>query len=210
LFFCTGDTIAISIFVNASNRYLQLEGLELNSKKKILFAVLAWGLAGAALAQGVRVEAPWTRATQAEQTRAGVFMRLTAPQGAVLVGASSPAARVTEIHEIRSERGAMEMRAIPSLDLPAGKPVDLYQCGHHLMLVGLKQPLVRNSTVPVTLVLKDRSGAESRVDVQVPVTGPTRAVSLMDREGQGSGKLAMTGGVGPDASCSVNVMQAVS
>jgi periplasmic copper chaperone A len=192
------------------NRYMPVEGLELNFKKKILFAALVWVLAGAALAQVVRVEAPWTRATQAEQTRAGVFMRLTAPQGAVLVGASSPAARVTEIHEIRSERGAMEMRAIPSLDLPAGKPVDLYQCGHHLMLVGLKQPLARNSTVPVTLILKDRNGAESRVDVQVPVTGSTRAVSLLDREGRGAEKLAMTGLVGQDAPCSLNVMQTVS
>jgi copper(I)-binding protein len=189
---------------------MPVEGLELNFKKKILFAALVWVLAGAALAQVVRVEAPWTRATQAEQTRAGVFMRLTAPQGAVLVGASSPAARVTEIHEIRSERGAMEMRAIPSLDLPAGKPVDLYQCGHHLMLVGLKQPLARNSTVPVTLILKDRNGAESRVDVQVPVTGSTRAVSLLDREGRGAEKLAMTGLVGQDAPCSLNVMQTVS
>ena len=67
-------------------------------------------------------------------------MKITAPEGAKLVGASSPAAGVTEVHEMKMEGDVMKMRAMPFLDLPAGKTVELKPGGYHIMLLDLKAP----------------------------------------------------------------------
>jgi periplasmic copper chaperone A len=61
------------------------------------------------------------------------------------------------------------MRAVPMLDIPAGGTVELKPGGYHLMLMDLKQALPVGSTVPVTLMFKDGKGAESRVEVKLPV-----------------------------------------
>ncbi|MFT3779233.1 MAG: copper chaperone PCu(A)C [Ottowia sp.] len=136
---------------------------------KTLLAAAALLLAGAALAQTVKVESAWARATVPGQQGTGAFMTLTAPEGARLVGASTPAAGVAEVHEMAMQGDVMKMRAVPALDLPAGQPVELRPGGHHLMLMDLRAPLMPGSTVPLTLVLRDARGAEVRQEVRVPV-----------------------------------------
>ena len=128
-------------------------------------------LAAPALAQvaGVKVEGAWARASVPGQKGTGAFMKLTAPQGARLVSASSPAAGVTEVHEMKLDGDVMRMRAVPVLELPAGKPVELKPGGFHVMLLDLKAPLAKDSTVPLTLTFKDAKGVESKLDLTVPV-----------------------------------------
>ena len=58
------------------------------------------------------------RATVQGQKGTGAFMKITAPEGAKLVGASSPAAGVTEVHEMKMEGDVMKMRAMPSSICP--------------------------------------------------------------------------------------------
>ena len=50
---------------------------------------------------------------------------ITSPQGGKLVGAQSPVAGVTEVHEMAMEGNVMKMRAVSALELPAGKAVEL-------------------------------------------------------------------------------------
>eukprot|EP01034_Spumella_vulgaris_P004341 gene4341-5532_t len=83
-----------------------------------------------------KVEGAWARATVQGQKGTGAFMKLTAPEGAKLVGASSPAAGVTEVHEMKMEGDVMKMRAVPVLDLPAGKTVELKPGGTRRILAG--------------------------------------------------------------------------
>lgn len=148
-------------------------------------ALLAALLAGPALAQSaaVQVEGAWARASVPGQTGTGAFMKLTARDGAKLVGASSPAAGVTEVHEMKMEGDVMKMRAVPALDLPAGKAVELKPGGYHLMLLDLKAPLRKDTVIPLTLTLRDAKGVESRLELKVPVAarapGAT-AASMMD------------------------------
>ena len=127
-------------------------------------------LGGAAWAQAVKVEGAWARASVQGQKATGAFMKLTAKDGAKLVGVTSPAAGVAEVHEMKMEGDVMKMRAVPALDLPAGKTVELKPGGYHVMLMDLKAPLAKDTTVPVTLLLKDARGADSRVELQVPVS----------------------------------------
>jgi copper(I)-binding protein len=139
---------------------------------KILSLVLSAAAllcAGSAWSQSVHVEGAWARATVPGQKATGAFMTLTAPEATQLVGASSPAAGVTEVHEMAMQGDVMRMRAIDVLPLPAGQAVTLKPGGYHIMLLDLKAPLAQDSAVPLTLRFKDARGQESRIELQVPV-----------------------------------------
>ena len=126
-------------------------------------------MATAAQAQTVQVQDAWARATVPGQKASGAFMKLKAPEGARLVGGSSPVAGVVEVHEMKMEGDVMRMRAIAGLDLPAGKTVELKPGGYHVMLMDLKTALRKDSSIPLTLVFKDARGVESRQEVSLPV-----------------------------------------
>ena len=117
----------------------------------------------------VQVEGAWARASVQGQKGTGAFMRLTAKDGARLVRAESPAAGVAEVHEMKMDGDVMKMRAVPALDLPAGKTVELKPGSYHIMLLDLKAPLAKGSAVPLTLVFQDAQGTESRLDLSLPV-----------------------------------------
>ncbi|TAG32838.1 MAG: copper chaperone PCu(A)C [Polaromonas sp.] len=131
-----------------------------------------------ALAQtaAVKVEGAWARATVQGQKGTGAFMSLTAKQGTTLVGVSSPMAGVAEVHEMKMEGDIMKMRALPLLELPAGQKVDLKPGGYHVMLMDLKAPLLKDSTVPVTLLFKDAKGVQSKLELIVPVAATPPAL----------------------------------
>ena len=105
-----------------------------------VFAVSLELAAGASLAQ-VEVQSPWARATVPGQKTAGAYLQLKSAQGANLIGAESPVAAIVEVHEMRMEGNVMRMRAVPRLELPAGKLVELKPGGYHIMLIDLRQPL---------------------------------------------------------------------
>ena len=133
-------------------------------------AVIAALACGTLYAQTVEVKDAWVRTTVPGQKATGAFMKVTAKEGSKLVGASSPVAGVTEVHEMKMEGDVMKMRAVAGgLDLPAGKTVELKPGGYHVMLMDLKAPLAKDSTVPLTLVFKDAKGVESKVELKVPV-----------------------------------------
>lgn len=149
-------------------------------------AIVAALLSAPAWAQtaAVKVEGAWARASVQGQKATGAFMRLTAKDGARLVRAESPAAGLAEVHEMKMEGDIMKMRAVPALDLPAGKTVELKPGGYHVMLLDLKAPLAKDSTVPLTLVFQDAKGVESKLNLTVPVgtsvPGGATAGSMMD------------------------------
>ncbi len=135
----------------------------------VLLATLT-AVAGGASAQTIDVKDAWVRSTVPGQKGTGGFMKITAKDGAKLVGVSSPVAGVAEVHEMKMEGDIMKMRALPALDLPAGKVVELKPGGYHLMLMDLKAPLLKDSTVPVTLTFKDAKGVQSKLELKLPVS----------------------------------------
>jgi copper(I)-binding protein len=142
--------------------------------KKLLSLLLLAALP--ALAQ-VTVGEPWVRATVSQQKATGAFMTLTSAQGARLIAASSPAAGVVEVHEMKMVDDVMRMRQITALELPAGKPVALSPGGYHLMLMELKQPLKEGDKVPLTLEIEDAQKVRSKVVVEAPVK-PLNAAAM--------------------------------
>lgn len=138
-------------------------------KRSLLVTVLCAGGLVWAQNPAVKVEGAWARATVPGQKGTGAFMNITAKDSTRLVGVSSPAAGVAEVHEMKMENDIMRMRSVTGLDLPAGQTVSLKPGGYHVMLLDLKAPLAKDSTVPVTLRFKDAKGVESKLDLVLPV-----------------------------------------
>ena len=67
----------------------------------------------------------------------------------------------------------MKMGAIASLDLPAGKAVELKPGSYHLMLMDLKVPVEKGAKVPMTLRFQDAKGAKFQVDLVLDTATPS-------------------------------------
>jgi len=127
----------------------------------IVFNTLAWA--------DVTVKDPWARGTVAGQTASGAFLELQSSENATLIGVSSPVAGVVEVHEMSMDNGVMKMRAIPRLDLPAGKTVALKPGGYHIMLMDLKKPLKKGESVPLTLKVEGKDKKLGTLEVQAEI-----------------------------------------
>jgi copper(I)-binding protein len=136
-------------------------------KRSISAVLLSFAVISTASAQ-VAVKEPWVRATVPAQKATGAFMQINAAKGARLVEARSPVAGLVEIHEMAMVDNVMKMRAIPGLDLPAGKSVDLKPGGYHVMLMDLKGQIKEGDSVPITLVMEGADKKRSTIEVKAP------------------------------------------
>ena len=116
------------------------------------------------------IDHAWARPTVPGQPTSGAYMTLTAGEPLVLVGASTPAAGMAEVHQMKMEGDVMKMSGVDGLTLPAGKPVELKPGGYHIMLMHLHAPLQAGTNIPLTLTLKNASGAQVQVQASVPVS----------------------------------------
>ena len=114
----------------------------------------------------VAVKEAWVRATVPQQKSTGAFMTLTSSVDARVVGVSSPAAKIAEIHETRTSAGVTGMHAVEVVELPAGKPVELRPGGLHVMLMALKAPVAQGDRVPIILTVEERGGTRRTLEVR--------------------------------------------
>jgi hypothetical protein len=144
--------------------------------KRILIAALVWAATGSIAWAQVSISSPWARSTVPGQMGTGAFMTIVSKEGARLLGAASPVAGVVELHEMAMDNNVMKMRAIPGLELPAGREVQLKPGGYHVMLLDLKRPLKAGEKVQIELRLETRDGKRVTQPVEVEVrSGPPGA-----------------------------------
>ena len=67
------------------------------------------------------------------------------------------------------ENNIMRMRAIPGLELPAGKAVELKPGGYHVMLMDLKEQMKEGQSVPISLVVEHKDKKRETVEVKATV-----------------------------------------
>lgn len=132
-----------------------------------LVAVTA--LAVAQQPAAVNVTNAWARAVLPGQVSSGGYMVLTAREPLKLVGATSPAAGIVEIHQMKMDGDVMKMRAVDTLDLAVGKPLEFKPGGYHFMLMDLKKPFRAEVRIPLTLQFKDAQGQPRTLQVALPV-----------------------------------------
>jgi periplasmic copper chaperone A len=117
----------------------------------------------------VTVKDAWVRGTVPAQKSTGAFLTITSSEDAKVVGASSPVAGMAEIHLSEQIGGVMQMHALDSLALPAGKAVELKPGGNHIMLMGLTRPITANDPVPIVLIIEDKKGKRTTVEIKAAV-----------------------------------------
>lgn len=144
-------------------------------KRLVIIAATAAALlsAGAALAHGfkvgtVEIDHPWSRATAPGAPNGATYFTLnnTGAEADRLLSASSPAAAKVELHTHMMDNGVMRMRPVDAIEVTPGSPTTLAPGGLHVMLLGLKQPLVKGKAFPLTLVFEKGGPVTVQVDVQ--------------------------------------------
>jgi hypothetical protein len=116
----------------------------------------------------VTVTDAWVRAAAvAGQTTAAYF---TIANGTTtndaLLGVSTPAAGIAQIHETTMSSGMMGMRDVPRVNIPAGGTVQFAPGGYHVMLMSLTAPLAAGATVELTLVFEHAGTVVVKAEVR--------------------------------------------
>lgn len=140
------------------------------SARRLALAALVGLCAAAAAPASAQVQASdaWARGTVPGQSSSAVYMRLRSSEPAALVGVESPVG-IAELHEMKMDGDVMRMRPVKRLELPAGRTVELGPAGSHVMLTGLKRPLVKGDRVPVRLTVETAGKVRRTVDVAAEV-----------------------------------------
>jgi copper(I)-binding protein len=83
-----------------------------------------------------------------------------------LIGATSPAAQMVQLHTHREEGGVMKMVHVEDgFEVPAGETLMLQRGGNHVMFMGLTESFEQGKVIPLTLIF-EKSG---EITVDVPV-----------------------------------------
>ncbi len=149
---------------------------------------------GSAGASGkIEVSDAWARTSPMIEGAGAAYMVIknTGSEADVLIGASSPAAKSTEVHEtykveespaasmdggmaspaasadggMGSGGTMMGMRPIPRLEIPAGGSVELKPGSYHIMLIELVAPLKAGEKIDITLTFE--KAGEVKVTAEV-------------------------------------------
>jgi periplasmic copper chaperone A len=140
----------------------------------IVTLLLVLCVGGAARAQTsaastIVVEQPFARATPKGAMTGAAYMTLLNNGASAdrLVGATTPVADKVQFHQASEENGVSRMREVPSVDLEPAAKVSFKPGEMHMMIVGLKQPLVQGQTFPLALQF-EKAG---NIEVTVPIQG---------------------------------------
>ena len=122
----------------------------------------------------LQVRHPWTRVMPpgAEVAAGYLEIRNSSKESDRLVAAWTPAAERVEMHVMAREGGAMRMRQVESLNVPARKELVLRPNGAHLMIVGPRKIFVKGQRIP--LVLRFERGGDVHVELEVRAAGATK------------------------------------
>lgn len=112
---------------------------------------------------GLRIEAPWSRATPGAVRVGAGYLRVTntgtTPDR--LLGGSTSVSDRLEVHEMSTANGVMSMRKLQDgLVIEPGKTVELRPGGLHMMFIGLHRALAEGETFKATLTFEKAGTVE--------------------------------------------------
>jgi len=147
--------------------------MKLTRRQVVVSALLAAGAGlrpGPAVAQDywinlIRVSKPWAPPTRPGVRTASVYMIIENRSGELerLTHVHTPVAERASFIDEEPSRGIIE--SVNHIELRARREILLRPGRLHIWLDGPKQPLVKGTSFPLTLVLGNRSSAEVRVEV---------------------------------------------
>lgn len=129
---------------------------------------------------------PWARGSSPVSPECGGFFVVTNKGETAdrLVSVSSPLAERIEIHAIKVVGAGITMRPLQNgLRIPAETSLTLKPRGYHLLMFGVKVPLAKGASLPVTLVF-DNAGSVD-VELVVRAAGPVGREILVEEAQSG-------------------------
>lgn len=130
-----------------------------------LMALMLSVLSSAAYAD-VIVHDAYSFATVSGTKTGAVFLTVGADAADRLIGAETPVTKRAELHTHEDDNGVMKMRKTDGFDVGADAGLTLKPGGHHIMLLDLPQPLVKDQTFPLTLVFEKAGKVDTTVLVR--------------------------------------------
>ncbi len=103
-------------------------------------------------ADAIKVEQAWARASAGNAATGAAYMTVIGgTQPDRLIGVSTDVAATAEVHESFTDNGVMKMRPVAGLQIPPGQTITFAPGGYHVMMMGLKRPLLAGQSFPLTL-----------------------------------------------------------
>ncbi|MGQ0486685.1 MAG: copper chaperone PCu(A)C [Hyphomicrobiales bacterium] len=141
-----------------------------------LAAILA--LAPGVRASDIAVVGAFARASAVSTAKAGTAYLTLINHGAEpdrLLSIATEAAANAQLHRTTNEDGIARMQPVESLDLPAGAMVELKPGGLHVMMTGLRAPLVEGGSLTLHLTFEKAGEVEVKVPVGAVAAGHDHA-----------------------------------
>jgi periplasmic copper chaperone A len=140
----------------------------MNRRTVFAGAVAALLLALPALAGTLAVTGAWSRSTPPGVTVGVAYFTLRNDSGKSdrLLKISSPVAAKVQVHRTEILDGIARMREVAVLHVDAGQTVKFEPNGMHLMLTGLKKPLVEGQSFELEMLFEVAGARKVRVAVR--------------------------------------------
>ncbi|AQR74519.1 copper chaperone PCu(A)C [Sphingomonas sp. LM7] len=137
-----------------------------------LVFVLSLPLLACQQAAPIELKDVWARDTVGRTANAAVYMTINSGTADRFLSASTPVAKRTDLMTMEGGSGAMEMKYLKGIDVPASKAVSLNPMGLHVWLADLNQPLKAGQTFPLTLKFEKAGERQVTVSVIEPAAAP--------------------------------------
>ena len=109
-----------------------------------------------AIASELTITSAWARATPPGAGMGAIYLRIEngSSKSDRLLKLKTPVAASAEVHRTVIEEGIARMREVAVLHIAPGEKVEFAPGGLHVMLMGLKKPLVAGKTFVLELVFE--------------------------------------------------------
>lgn len=116
-------------------------------------------------AGSLTIDHPHTTAAPGSNAAVYLTVRNDGADADRLIAAKGEIAAAVELHTSSDASGAMQMRPVDAIEIPAGQTVSLKPGGAHIMLIGLTAKLTENGMVPLTLVFEKAGEVQVELDI---------------------------------------------
>jgi periplasmic copper chaperone A len=117
----------------------------------------------------LRIEQPWARATAGNLKTAAAYLsiRNEGSEPDRLLRVETPVAERAMLHRTEMANGVARMFHIEAVEIAPGATAAFSpENGNHLMLEGLRQPLKRGETIPLTLVFEKAGEVSVKLTIE--------------------------------------------
>lgn len=142
-----------------------------NILKQVFTSLILMTVSGSSLASVMFVDGYVRAMPPSVPNSAAYFSLMNHGSSIKLVGVDAAFANEAQLHTVLEEDGMVKMRQVPSFDIAENSTLTLSDSGQHVMLLGLKKPLVAGESLELMLTFDD--GSQLPVNLIVSKQGIT-------------------------------------